>query len=297
MLDAADKTHPPAPFVVGAGRSGTTLLRMMLDAHPELTIPPETRFVPRLIRVCRGADATPADASRLLAAERNWADFGIDAADVEHRLAAAPAVTPATGVRAFYEAYAERIGKPRWGDKTPAYGARMPMIGRALPEARFVHLVRDGRDVALSWRRFRESRRDDPLTLAHWAGVWRETVGEIRAKSKRVDHYLELRYEDLVSEPRQSLERVCELVALPFDAAMLDYHATAAERLAELASGLPPKGEQQARSADDRIAPHELVTKPPQADRIGAWREALEPAERSEVEAAAGELLTELYPD
>ena len=49
----------PVPFVVGMNRSGTTLLRMMLDAHPELTIPPETHFVPDLIRACRKTAQAP----------------------------------------------------------------------------------------------------------------------------------------------------------------------------------------------------------------------------------------------
>src|SRR6266496_1018342 len=56
--------RPPAPFVVGMNRSGTTLLRMMLDSHPQLTIPPETHFVPDVIKACRRGDATPDAALR-----------------------------------------------------------------------------------------------------------------------------------------------------------------------------------------------------------------------------------------
>jgi hypothetical protein len=284
----------PSPFVIGAGRSGTTLLRMMLDAHPELAIPPETRFVPRLIAACRRGDADADDVAALLESERNWADFGLESRAVADRLRHLAQITPAEAVRAFFCAYAERFGKSRWGDKTPTYGMRMPMIAAAVPEARFVQVIRDPRDVAASWKRFRALRGDDPLTAAHWAEVWMATVVETRVKAARVDHYLELRYEDLIESPERTLRRVCEFLALPFDPAMLAYHERASERLAELAVGLPPGERQPARTAADRIGPHELLSRPPQPDRIGGWREELSADEARDVAAVAGDLLGEL---
>ena len=143
-------SRPPAPFVVGLTRSGTTLLRMMLDAHRELTIPPETHFVPDLIKAARDGGDAPTRCSRRSPRTAPGATSGSTP-----RSCAAPrrGSSPATrggAVRAFFDAYAERQGKPRWGDKTPAYMLADQRIGRALPEARFVHLIRDGRDVALS---------------------------------------------------------------------------------------------------------------------------------------------------
>ena len=284
---------PPAPFVIGVGRSGTTLLRLMLDAHPELAIPPETRFVPRLIAAARPPEATADDVVATLTAERNWADFGLEPDAVVERLRAAAEVTPAVAVRSFFEAYAARFDKERWGDKTPVYGRRMPMIWRAVPEVRFVHVVRDPRDVAVSWRRFRELRGDDPRTAEHWAQVWVQTIVETRMKARRVPNYLEVRYEDLVSEPESTLRRVCEFIALPFSEEMLSYHVSADERLAELGSGLRAEGAQPARSAADRIAPHERTTQPPSTDRVGTWREVLSDEEIASVEGIAGELLPE----
>src|ERR671937_2954580 len=76
----------PAPFIVGVPRSGTTLLRLMLDAHPDLAIPPETHFLPKLIRLCAEAEKAGEDARRrvveLLTTHRRWPDFGLDPDDV-----------------------------------------------------------------------------------------------------------------------------------------------------------------------------------------------------------------------
>ena len=141
---------PPAPFVVGVGRSGTTLLRLMLDSHPQLAIPPETGFVPDVIRACGRRGARAPQVMALLREQRSWGDFDLDEGELERRMAAAPRLDAATALRALYGLYAEDQDKPRWGDKTPAYVKRMPMIERALPEARFIHVIRDGRDVALS---------------------------------------------------------------------------------------------------------------------------------------------------
>ena len=106
--------RPPAPFVVGVGRSGTTLLRLMLDAHPELAIPPETHFVPELIERADAARA-PASWSTAIAAARTWDDFGLDAeAQLREAARGRPRSAPAS-LRAFYGLYAEARGQAALG--------------------------------------------------------------------------------------------------------------------------------------------------------------------------------------
>jgi hypothetical protein len=138
--------------VVGVGRSGTTLLRLMLDAHPELAIPPETHFVPAVIERAKGGAGSEALIAELTGV-RGWDELGVDAGQLRERVPAAAHGDAATVLRAFYALAAEARGKTRWGDKTPIYVTRMRAISATLPEARFVHLIRDGRDVALSRRR------------------------------------------------------------------------------------------------------------------------------------------------
>ena len=162
----------PAPFVVGVGRSGTTLLRLMLDAHPELTIPAETQFVPQLIEAA-DAGASAEGLVELIVGARTWSDFGLDERRLRERVATGDAPGAAAVLRAFYGLCAERAAKPRWGEKTPAYVRSMTAIGELLGEARFVHLIRDGRDVALSRRR---RGMGDGKPMADTARLWRRRI-------------------------------------------------------------------------------------------------------------------------
>jgi hypothetical protein len=288
------ETHPPAPFVVGVGRSGTTLLRLMLDAHPQLTIPPETHFAPELIRAAAKRRASPEGLTEIVVSQRQWGDFRLDESELRARFASLGRIQPAAALRTFYELYAERVGKPRWGDKTPIYVEHMREISKALPEARFVHLIRDGRDVALS--RIRRAL-DDPPPVDRIARNWSRRIGAARKQARKLDHYLELRYEDLVTDTEPTLRRVCEFVGLDYDPAMLDYHRHAAERLEEMAGDLPAQGGKSRRPGSERLAAHALASEPPRKERIAAWREQMSPADAAAFDAEAGDLLEELgYP-
>ena len=283
--------HPPAPFIVGVGRSGTTLLRLMLDAHPELTIPPETHFAPELIKAAGRRRASADGLADIVVAQRQWGDFGLDDAALRGRFAALDRVDAASALRAFYGLYAERSGKPRWGDKTPIYVERMRELSAALAEARFVHLIRDGRDVALS--RMRRAL-DEPPPVGRVARNWKRRIRDARRQARDLPHYMELRYEDLVADTEAALRRVCELVELPYDAAMLDYHEHAADRLGEMAGDLPATGGKAHRPGSERLAAHALASEPPREERIAAWREQMRPEDVRTFEAEAGDLLDEL---
>jgi hypothetical protein len=289
----------PAPFVVGVSRSGTTLLRLMLDAHPELTIPPETHFVPKLVNVCERLSADGAatatireQALEVMVTHPRWGDFGLDAEEVRERLERHDPLTAGDAARSFYEAYAAREGKARWGDKSPPYTWKALRIQRALPEAHFVHLIRDGRDVALSLGEVSWG----PDDVAEAARKW---VGELRRARKRARRllagtYMEARYEDLVSDPERVLTRICKFVDLPWSDAMLDYHRRAEERMRrEMQRELKPLGGGTI-TAQERTRQHQLVSQPPSANRIGRWRTEMAPEDRQAFESVAGKLLAKL---
>jgi hypothetical protein len=285
------ETRAAAPFVVGVGRSGTTLLRLMLDAHPQLAIPPETQFVPELLER-EGECRTTAAVVDVIIKSRTWKDFGL--AEDELRDAAGQAHGAAEVLRAFYGLYAAKRGKPRWGDKTPGYVKRMRPIAAALEEARFVHLIRDGRDVALS-RRARGMGAGKPM--GDVADLWKRRIENARKQAKRLrDRYMELRFEDLVAEPERELRRVCELIGLEFDPVMLSHHEGAGERVGELGD-LAAAGGRQARPAGERQAAHALAAQAPSRARTGVWRTEMSADERDEFEDVAGGLLAELGYD
>jgi hypothetical protein len=282
----------PAPFIVGVNRSGTTLLRLMLDSHPELTIPPETHFVPEMIRLARRHNTTRKRLARAATAHPRWGDFGLDEDELLHRFQEIKPLTPADAIRAFYELYAEKEGKPRWGDKTPRYMRAMPRIERALPEARFIHLIRDGRDVALSQAERSLDGQAPPITEV--AERWRRRIETARVHSADLDAYLEVRYEDLVSDPGPVLTRICDFVELPYDPAMLAYHERAARRLGEMDRDLGTGENGPIRTGGERLAGHAKTSEPPSTDRCGRWREEMSSGDEDEFERVAGPLLIDL---
>jgi hypothetical protein len=284
---------PPAPFVVGVGRSGTTLLRMMLDSHPQLTIPPETHFIPQLLDLFEVSErvVTPERALEIVTSERHWGDFNLDADELLGRFRAIDPFAAGDGIRAFFELYAEREGKPRWGDKTPIYVKRMLMIEQALPEAHFIHLIRDGRDVALS-----RAKRSlgEAASVAKTAQRWQTRIMKARRQQRKLAHYVEFRYEDLVLDTESVLHRICEFIELPFDEAMLNYHERAGERLQEMARDLPGRGDQPVRPGEERMEAHSETKSPPNPERLARWKTEMGDSEREEFEAVAGELLADL---
>jgi len=280
----------PAPFVVGVNRSGTTLLRVMLDAPPELTFPPETHFVPELIEATEGRDATPEALLATITKQREWGDFGLTEEELLERFRAIRPLNAGDALRAFYSAYAERVGKPRWGEKTPIYVKSMRKIERALPEARFVHVIRDGRDVALSIRD--RAVKEHPIDRI--AERWVRRITRAREQAKRLEHYEEIRYESLILDTRPTLERVCEFFELGWDDALLDYHQRSADRLAEMERELPDDGKRTTLSVERRMATHARTTEKPDPRRVSRWREGMDRGDRELFESIAGPLLVEL---
>ena len=295
-----DRSEPPAPapFVVGVGRSGTTLLRMMLDAHPQLAIPPETHFVLPFIQASGRLRFNPSIASRAIVRDerRRWNDFGLAEDDLLASFEQLERFNTADALRAFYLLYAHRHGKPRWGDKTPDYVRKMKKIQKTLPEARFIHVIRDGRDAGLSQNVRVVKRGKEPVPPREMARRWRKRIIKSREDAAEIDKgdYIEVRYEDLIGDTEAVLHRVCELVELDFDPAMLVYLERAEERLQEMAGALPAKKGRPEREAGERVAAHAMTTKPPDAERVAVWKREMSDAENAEFEQAAGYLLDEL---
>lgn len=277
----------PAPFIVGVGRSGTTLLRLMLDAHPDLAIPSETLFLQDLVK----EEISKERFLEIVTSAETWLNLALDAEELRAELDGVSSLPDA--IRGFYRLYARKRGKTRWGDKTPYYRVYMPDIARLLPEAHFLHVIRDGRDSALSYQGLWFGPGDD---FEKQARFWVQQIRTARDNARHLCHYREVRYEALVAEPEATLRALCDELALEFDAAMLDYHRGAAERLGEHKRPFGPAGRTPA-DIETFMAIHERAKTPPDPSRIGRWRTEMSREELGRYEAVAGPLLRELGYD
>ena len=288
---------PPVPFVMGVARSGTTLLRLMLDAHPALAIPAETGILHLAPHLCAGAPSDTAGLRNsfadMLLGSAGWPDLGTTEDELAVTLARVEPFTVADGIRAFFGRYAAERGKRRWGEKTPSHVACIDLLFSLLPEARAIHIIRDGRDVAVSVRPLWFRPGD---TIEELATDWRDQIEAARRLAAGSAAYLEVRYERLVADPVPELRRVCAMLDLPFEPQMLRYHRTARGRLGEVCDRYDEAG-RLVISKEDRLRNHRFATRPPTPERTGRWRHELTPDEQAAFEEIAGDLLDDLgYP-
>lgn len=282
------------PIVVGSPRSGTTLLRLMLDAHSELAIPPETGFLMLGQRLPGKDDVLRRNFYDAIVnyAEPlpSWCDFEMSKEDFWSALTAVPEFTVSDGYRAFYGLYARQHGKARWGDKTPIYCKYLNTIRRLLPEARFIHIIRDGRDAALSLRQMWFSPGWEIETQASY---WRDCVVSARRSGLGRPDYMEVRYEELILNTRETLKQVCDYINLTFEDSMLNYYEQAPERLKEH-KGRSLSDGTAVLTQEQRFQQQQRTTKPLDPACVFAWKQTMDADERRRFELVAGDLLAEL---
>ncbi|MDA8382470.1 MAG: sulfotransferase [Betaproteobacteria bacterium] len=270
MTSAREQGSAPF-FVVGAQRSGTTMLRLMLNAHPRLCVPFESGFIIDFHdrRDGYGALSVKDNAARLLddiAAHPKVRKGGL--ITDRDAILARPIEDYADLVDAIFSAYAEDKGKPRWADKTPWYVTEIDKLWGLFPSARIIHLVRDGRDVALSLRNLDWGSRHLPRVAADWR--WKTTLAH-KVGSVVPTRFLEVRYEDLVLQTQPTLERICAFVGEAFDPGMLAFHRNAEQEMPQ-----------------DSVKYHRNSVRSPNKEKVYAWKERMSSADRIIFEQIAG---------
>ena len=265
--------RPPFPFVVGCRRSGTTLVRAILASHSEVAVAPESRFLIALVpEVSQRFDAV-----RMLDAlyeHESFARWQLRRPLVERSFRDDPCTTYGDAVRRLYALWAQRQGKERCADKTPDHVLRIPLLAALLPEARIVHVMRDGRDVAaslleLGWV---ESIERAALHWRHRVLQGRQAAGQLPSV-----RYHELRYEDLVERPEPTVRALCAALDLSFEPAMLRYEKAAAEAL-----------------RTEPYPHHNRYVTRPLRPGLRDWRRDLPAAAINRFEALAGDALADL---
>ena len=209
-----DPTSPPPIFVIGCQRSGTSLVRRILDSHTSIACPPESKFVLPVTTILRDATAL-----------QGLDSMGYSREDVVASLR--------RFITAFFHGYASARGKKRWADKTPNYVDCLPEIWDLFgPQARFVLVVRNGLDVAFS---LSDPHRHYPAIDHHvqlsggsrpiGAGLfWREQNAKIdRFRVLHPESCFLLRYEELTREPEATLQALFRFLDEPWEPEVVDY--------------------------------------------------------------------------
>lgn len=266
-------SHGRPIFVVGCPRSGTTLLQLMMHAHPRLAVPPENRYVlPAYFQRAEWGDLDEAANRRKLAEVitgrgTGFRDFGLDRKAVQRRIVASPP-TLGSVLETVMVCFAEAHGAARWCDKRPMYVRHVDILRRLFPEAQFVHLVRDGRAAAASLARMSWFEGD----LAQAIGTWRLAMEHARVAREALpaDTWFDLSYERLITAPEAQLRRLCSFLGEEFDPVML---APGAVR-----DTLVP----------ERKTWHANTAGPLLAARTDSWRFELSEADITFLEALAG---------
>jgi hypothetical protein len=275
----------PYVFIVGAPRSGTTLLRRIVDAHPEIAITRETHWITKLLEgedaVSPDSPVTPEVLNRLRRLPK-FTRMELDRAAVDRMVARESPVGYAEFVTRVFDLYGQAQGKRLVGDKVPGYVRHIPTLHGLWPRARFVHLIRDGRDVGLSVRDWDKEIKsvtristfeEDPVSaMALWweqlVRVGRESGGELADGL-----YHEVRYEQLVAAPSEECRRLCDFLDVTYDECMLRFHEGRTRDDARL----------DAKSAWRPITPG-----------LRSWRDEMTKDDVERFEAVAGDLLDEL---
>ena len=237
-----------------------------------MSIPTESYFIPSFFRAW--GDPGSAAEARTLAARilslkpvKRW-ELQLNPSDFERCRSFAAVLDR------LYGEFAASEGGSRWGDKTPTYVLELPLLSGLLPEARFVHIHRDPRDVVLSW----VGMGFGPGNVFGAATTWRRLVSTGRRDGATLgDRYMEVRYETLVTEPEAVTRSVCEFTRVPFTPAML--------RRADPGT-IYAKDPEHLKRIRSRAEIYET--------KAFAWRRRMRPTDQAIVEAVAGDLMEEL---
>ena len=278
-------------IIVGSPRSGTTLLRLMWNAHPGVIMPHECPFMYELYPKYASVDhLTKTHIDQFLDdlfLVKDCAVLKLDRDSLLERLISLENPDYAHVIDAVYREFASRHGKhdARWGDKHTQFIMHMPEIISLFPNARFIHIVRDGRAVVSSMLKTklgtyklpngRAYNSNQPISAAK---LWAYSVQLGSAEGARMgpEKYLEIKYENLILEPETVCKNMCHFVGEAFSEAMLDTQSR------KECSFIPQH--KQARW-------HTNIGKDLVKSRVNRWREELDRHNIVVVEYLAGRVL------
>jgi hypothetical protein len=225
----------PLCFIVGCPRSGTTLLQRIVNAHSLITIVPEIFWITHFVNAHSGPrleDPISVQNVRALMDHKRFPELQLSRDEFERLLGGKFSIPCGDFITSLFEEYRDVQRKPFVGNKTPQYVQNIPTFHARWPSAKFIHIIRDGRDVALSvlnWKkadrtagRFATWTDDRVSTAALW---WRRNVLLGREAGNQIGPqlYYEIHYESLILRPQEECVKLCSFLDLPYDEQMLHH--------------------------------------------------------------------------
>lgn len=266
-------------FIVGSGRSGTTLLRMILSSHSSISIPPETWYIiPLVEKFPLNAELSAAqvkDAVDIICSHYRWSDIDVESQQLSAWAGQLDKPCLRDIIDLIYNHYLEKEGKRIWGDKTPPYIRYVPQLSALYPEAKFIHLIRDGRDVTRSFM----SRNWIGPWLHNKTYEWKKSIQCHMQYSKDAalhSRILVVKYEELVLETEKTTRGICRFLGIEFEQNMLDWAA-------EVEKKVPSR----------EIHIHEKLFRKPERSDIYRWKKEMTAREILVTESFIGKELRE----
>jgi hypothetical protein len=261
-------------FIIGSPRSGTTMLQVLLSNHPRMASSAElTVFDGYLAPWISTWEREARDIK-----EKSW---GVGMPMMWNREDFDAMAK--TFLERTYGKMVERVaGATHFLDKNPAYSVHTDTIKRYLPRAKFIHMIRDGRDVACSLVAAKRSMDFGFETHMEAGNLWRSMVTAARSAAKFGQDYIELRYEDFLADNNRAYRAALDFCGLPYDETWLA-ETIAANSFDKM------KARQATGDKDVKVSRHHYRT-----GKAGNWESEFGSRERYEFELTAGPLLREL---
>jgi hypothetical protein len=275
----------PFFFILGRPRSGTTLLRTLFDAHPDVRIPPECKFVLDLYpKYGKKTSWTKDDLGEFyndLLEQWRFDTWTMDHDKLQHDLQECAGEAPYSRVCKVvylnYQSFFEKRPVLWFGDKNPGYTIYSRRLLRIFPDAKFIQILRDPRDNYVSVKDVDFELPIPSLVATKWKLFYKKVR---KASRLRPELYRTVRYEDLVEDPAREMKALCEFLGIPYHAEMLDFYKKEDEVF--------------------KVYPKEFITryhanlvKQVNKSRSGIWKEKLTPKEIRMVDFAVGKIAEE----
>ena len=219
----------PFFFVVGRPRSGTTLLRTLFDAHPNVLIPQECQFIinlyPKYGAITRWNQNILLEFYGDLQEQWRFDTWKIDQEELKAALLKFEGEQRySTICKVVYACYPSLFNKEEiimFGDKNPGYTIYTERLLKIFPDARCIHITRDYRDNFVSVRNVDFELPVISLVTSKWIYFVKQFN---KAKKKYPDSHYTIRFEDLIKEPEIQLEKLCQFTGLKYVPEVFDFH-------------------------------------------------------------------------